>query len=112
MAQSTQGKLVKNYEAKLERHTGEESILAVVLRSSKEGANMWSFSSNWQLIFSSFASRKIIGDINIFPQLGYPFSKTLGKISRASFVEDLLLIATTCGHLIIFECLVPSLDLD
>lgn len=102
----SEGKTIKNYKTKLSKHKGEEGVLIIAFRSTKPDVDLWSFSSNWQLVFSNYETQKLVGEVTIKSQLGYPFNDSLGKINRALFVGNNLLIATTCGHIVFFDCIV------
>lgn len=106
----SEGKVIKNYQTKLSKHKGEEGVMALAFRTTRAGADLWSFSSNWQLVFSNYEEQRLAGEISVKEQLGHPFCDSLGKIGRSVFCDDNLLIATTCGHLVIFDCVVSFLQ--
>ena len=90
----------------MEQHKGPLGIFAVAIRQTKPNVNLWSFGSDWKIIYSNYIQKKVVSSVELLPKLGYPFRVSLSPICKAIFQENYLIIATLCGHLLVYDCLV------
>ncbi len=99
-------KYLKNYDLRIKFHQSDCGILCLELTDRKPDAQVWSFSSDWHLVFSSIDKRVMVAEADLKERLGYPFKECLGSITKAVFQEEFLVVATQCGHLVVFDCVV------
>jgi WD40 repeat protein len=104
---------LKHYDVSINKHTGPSGVLAVKLTEAYENADLWSFGSDWVVLFSNYKRKKILKKLELKP-LFLPMAFDVyqfGKICFAKFSENNLLhIISACGHLITINILNPQVE--
>lgn len=104
---------LKHYDLSIKKHTGPSGVLAVKLTDSFDKADVWSFGSDWLVLFSSYKRKKFIKKLDLKP-LFAPISFESYKFSKICFAtfsdNNLLHITTACGHLVSVNIITPSVE--
>lgn len=104
---------LKHYDLSIKKHAGPSGVLAVKLTDSFDKADLWSFGSDWVVLFSSYKRKKFVRKLELKP-LFAPVSFEAYKFSKICFARfsdnDLLHITTGCGHLVTVNIITPSVE--
>ena len=104
---------LKHYDLSITKHTGPSGVLAVKLTDAFENADLWSFGSDWVVLFSNYKRKKILKKLELKP-LFAPMcfeNYSFAKVCFARFSDsNLLHITTACGHLVTINMLNPAVE--